>query len=145
LGYTLDTNAILYYLKDDAKAVSLLRKIFVEDAPVYISAITELELFAFSRISTQEQRLIEEVLKTVSVIHVDSHIARLASFIRREYRLKVPDRRDCGNCHVYWKRACHSQHTRFQEGQWPFSAKDLTLGGSIRSVNPQRLGHSSGL
>lgn len=91
MGYTLDTNAILYYLKDDAKAVSLLRGIFVDDAPVYISAITELELFAFSRISTQEQRLLEEVLKTVSVIPVDSHIARLASFIRREYRLKVPD------------------------------------------------------
>jgi hypothetical protein len=29
LAYTLDTNAILYYLKDDAKAVSLLREIFV--------------------------------------------------------------------------------------------------------------------
>ena len=91
LAYTLDTNAILYYLKDDAKAVSLFREIFVYDAPIYISAITELELFAFSGISTQEQTLIEEVLTTVSVIPVDSHMARLASFIRREYRLKVPD------------------------------------------------------
>jgi predicted nucleic acid-binding protein len=91
LAYTLDTNAILYYLKDDPTAVSLLREIFVEDAPVYISAITELELFAFSNLSAEEQALIEEVLATISVIPVDSHIARIASFIRREYRLKVPD------------------------------------------------------
>jgi predicted nucleic acid-binding protein len=91
LAYTLDTNAILYYLKGDAKAVSLLREIFVCDAPIYISAITELELFAFSGISTQEQTLIDEVLTTVSVIPVGSHMARLASFIRREHRLKVPD------------------------------------------------------
>jgi predicted nucleic acid-binding protein len=91
LAYTLNTNAILYYLKDDSSAVSLMREIFARDAPVYISAITELELFAFSSLSAQEHTLIDELISTLSVIPVDSHIARLASFIRREYRLKVPD------------------------------------------------------
>ena len=91
MAYTLDTNTILYYLKDDSNAVSLLRQIFGYDASLYISAITELELFAYSKLSVQEETLIEEVLKTVSIIPVDSHIARLASFIRRQYRLKVPD------------------------------------------------------
>ena len=91
LAYTLDTNAILYYLKDDSNAVSVLREIFTRDAPVYVSAITELELFAFSNLGPQEEALIEEVLATISVIPVDSHMARLAAFVRREYRLKVPD------------------------------------------------------
>jgi predicted nucleic acid-binding protein len=91
LAYTLDTNAILYYLKDDSNAVSLLREIFAHDAPLYISAITKLELFAYPKLSAQEEALIEELLRTVSVIPLDSHIARLASFIRRQYRLKVPD------------------------------------------------------
>jgi predicted nucleic acid-binding protein len=91
LAYTLDTNAILYYLKDDAKAVSALREIFVHDAPIYISAITEVELFALSGLSSEEETLIEQVLATVSIISVDSHIARLAAFVRREYGLKVPD------------------------------------------------------
>jgi predicted nucleic acid-binding protein len=90
LAYTLDTNAILYYLKDDPTAVSLLREIFVEDAPVYISAITELELFAFSNLSAEEQALIEEVLATISVIPVDSHIARIASFKERINQEAVP-------------------------------------------------------
>ena len=91
MAYTLDTNAILYYLKDDSNAVSLLREMFGHDAPVYISTITELELFAFSNLTAQEHALIENILSTLSVIPVDSHIARLAAFIRRQYRLKVPD------------------------------------------------------
>ncbi len=89
--YTLDTNAILYYLKDDPDTVSSLRKIFTQNVPLYVSAITELELFAFSNLSVTEEALIEELLTTVAVISVDSHIARLAAFIRRQYQLKVPD------------------------------------------------------
>ena len=91
MAYTLDTNAIVYYLKDDSNAVSLLREMFAHGAPVYISTITELELFAFSNLTVQEHALIEKILSTLSVIPVDSHIARLAAFIRRQYRLKVPD------------------------------------------------------
>jgi predicted nucleic acid-binding protein len=55
------------------------------------SAITELELFAFSNLTAVEQALIEDVLSTISVIPVDSHIARIAASIRREHRVKVPD------------------------------------------------------
>jgi predicted nucleic acid-binding protein len=69
----------------------LSREIFLHDAPVYISAITELELFAFSSLSAQKHALIDEIISTLSVIPVDSHIARLAAFIRREHRLKVPE------------------------------------------------------
>ena len=89
--YTLDTNAILYYLKDDPATVSSLRAIFAQNVPLYVSAITELELFAFSNLSAAEEKLIEELLTTVAVISLDSHIARLAAFIRRQYRLKVAD------------------------------------------------------
>ena len=49
--YTLDTNAILYYLKDDPDTVSSLTNIFTQEVPLYVSAITELELFAFSNLS----------------------------------------------------------------------------------------------
>lgn len=91
LAYTLDTNAIIYYLKDDSNAVPLLREIFAHEAPLYVSAITELELLAYSSLSAQEKALIEEILTTISIIPLDSHIARLASLVRRQYRLKVPD------------------------------------------------------
>ena len=89
--YTLDTNAILYYLKDDTAAVAVLRGAFAENGPLYVSAITELELFAYTDLSLDEETLIEELLATISVIPVDSRIARLAALMRRQYRLKVPD------------------------------------------------------
>lgn len=91
LVYTLDTNVILYYLKDDAETVTILRGIFAENAPLNISAMTELELFAFSKLTAHEEALIEDLLSTLAIIPVDSHVARLAAFVRRQYQLKVPD------------------------------------------------------
>lgn len=89
--YALDTNAILYYLKDDVHAVPVLRQVFAQNTPIYISTITELELFAFANLSAQEESLIEDLLATVSIIAVDSRIARLAALARKSYALKVPD------------------------------------------------------
>ncbi len=42
--YTLDTNAIIYYLKDDTSAVTFLNKIFSQNISIYISAVTEIAL-----------------------------------------------------------------------------------------------------
>lgn len=89
--YTLDTNAILYYLKDDNDAVVALRDVFARNSPVYVSAVTELELLAFGNLSSDEQSLIESLLATVAIIPVDSHVARIAALLRRQYRIKVPD------------------------------------------------------
>jgi predicted nucleic acid-binding protein len=89
--YTLDTNAIIYYLKDDSEAVTALREIFSEDSPLYISAITEAELFGFPALSDQESEQIDSLLRTVAVIPVDSRIARTAGQIRRTYRVNIAD------------------------------------------------------
>lgn len=89
--YTLDTNAILYYLKDDNEAVAALRDVFARDWPVYAFAVTELERLAFGNLSSDEESLIENLLATVAIIPVDSHIARIAALLRRQYRIKVPD------------------------------------------------------
>jgi predicted nucleic acid-binding protein len=77
--------------EDDSDAVTVLRGVFAQDAAIYVSAITELELFAFANLSRDEESLIEDLLTTVSVIPVDSRIARLAALMRRHYRVKVPD------------------------------------------------------
>jgi len=83
--YTRDTNAILYYLKDDDEAVAVLREVFARDWPIYVSAVTELELLAFGNLSGDEQSLIENLLATVAIIPVDSHIARIAALLRSRY------------------------------------------------------------
>lgn len=89
--YTLDTNAIIYYLNDDPDAVATLRGVFAQDSPIYVSTVTELELFAYPNLSRDEESLIESLLATISIIPLDSNVARLAALVRRHYRVKVPD------------------------------------------------------
>jgi len=90
--YTLDTNAIIYYLQDDPRAVPILQGILDDPAiPVYISAVTEAELFSFPSLTDDEAQRIENILRTVFVIPLDSQIARAAANIRRTYRVKLPD------------------------------------------------------
>lgn len=46
--YTLDTNAIIYYLKGDPRAGSTIENIIANGTPLYVSTITEVELFLLS-------------------------------------------------------------------------------------------------
>ena len=90
--YTLDTNAIIYYLQNDANAVSVLENIFAKSiAPVYISSITEAELFSFSGLTTKEIENIEKLLQTLAIIPLDSRIARITGSLRRIYNIDIAD------------------------------------------------------
>lgn len=53
--YTLDTNAIIYFLKGEESAVDVIRPILSQDAPVYVSTITELELFSYSSLTEEDE------------------------------------------------------------------------------------------
>lgn len=89
--YTLDTNAIIYYLKGDRSAISTLEDIIQKDVPIFVSTITETELFGFSAIRNEEIQGIEGFLTIVAIVPLDSRIARIAGFLRREYGMKIPD------------------------------------------------------
>jgi len=90
--YTLDTNAIIYALKGDTHALPVLRDIFADGSiPVYVTTITEIELFGFPQLHVDEAVLIENFLQKVSRVSLDSQIARAAAGIRRRYHLRLPD------------------------------------------------------
>lgn len=89
--YTFDTNVIIYYLDRDENVWAVVRGIVGQNAVVYVSAMSEIELFGFPKLSEEEMLEIDGVLRTMSVVPVDSQIARLAGEIRRSYGLKVPD------------------------------------------------------
>jgi len=89
--YLLDTNAIIYYLKEESEVVSIIEDIYTQNLPVYVSAMTEAELFAFSGMSDEETEQIEKFLQSVSIIPMDSQIARLTGSIRKTYQLKIAD------------------------------------------------------
>jgi predicted nucleic acid-binding protein len=84
--YTLDTNAIIYYISEEPAAVQTLEGILAQEVPLYVSTVTELELFSLSTLTTEDETRIEEVLNsTVRVIPLISSIARIAGDLRRLY------------------------------------------------------------
>ncbi len=89
--YTLDTNAIIYYLKDDPNATRFLNDILNKDIPIYIASITEVELFGFTNLTSDETEKINDILSTLSIIPLDSRIARIAGSLRRQYKINAAD------------------------------------------------------
>ena len=89
--YTLDTNAIIYYLGRDPQALHLLEAIFDQAPPLYVSTITVVELYSRSGLSAAEKDGIEKLLDSLFVISVDIELARVAGELRSQYRLKTPD------------------------------------------------------
>jgi len=89
--YILDTNAVIYYVKEESTVVSVIEDIYTKNVPVYLSVITEAELFGFPPLRDEEAERIEKFLHTVSIIPMDSQIARLTGTIRKTYQLKIAD------------------------------------------------------
>jgi predicted nucleic acid-binding protein len=89
--YTLDTNAIIYYLRNDQRAISFFQHAFDMNTRLYVSAVTEAELFRFSKLSEEEAKQIENLLRSVFLVPVDSQIARTAGLIGRTYNVELAD------------------------------------------------------
>ncbi len=89
--YTLDTNVVIYYLKGEPAVTTFLERIAARETALYVASVTEVELFGFSKLTEKEEEGIELFLETISVIPLDSQIARIAGSLRRRYALKVPD------------------------------------------------------
>ena len=90
--YTLDTNAIIYYLDRDPAVVVLLDRLFDNvDATFYVSTVTELELYSYPGLNDEEEVAITRLLTDMFVVPLDSRLARYAGYLRRLYRLKTPD------------------------------------------------------
>ncbi|KKT74199.1 MAG: PilT protein-like protein [Parcubacteria group bacterium GW2011_GWB1_44_7] len=89
--YTLDTNAIIYYLNGDKDAVQFLNKILARPVTLYVSAMVEIELFSSKNVSQIELSNIEAILETTFNVPIDSRVAKLAAKLRRDFNIKIPD------------------------------------------------------
>ena len=89
--YTLDTNIIIYFLKGQSEIVKLLQNKIYQSAHFFISTITEAELLSYPEMTSDELAKIDNILKTLSIIPVDSQIARLSGFFKRKYNISLPD------------------------------------------------------
>ncbi|MEM9339367.1 MAG: type II toxin-antitoxin system VapC family toxin [Bacteroidota bacterium] len=82
----LDTNIILYLLDGDETLVEIL-----DEKHVYVSFITELELYGFKKLTLIEKQKIDKVLSACTVIDVNAGIKNATIEIRKNYKVKLPD------------------------------------------------------
>ena len=83
--YVLDTNAIIYYTDDEPAAVAALEPLFAANHPIYISTLTELELFSHASLTEEEAIRLEAFLAAVHILPLTSQIARIAGDLRRSH------------------------------------------------------------
>jgi toxin FitB len=89
--YTLDTNAIIYYLDEDPTVVPLLEPILGQDMAIFVSVVTELELLSHPGLTAEDMAAIQQLLTSVVIFPLESRLAQLAGALRRQYHLKTPD------------------------------------------------------
>jgi predicted nucleic acid-binding protein len=89
--YTLDTNAIIYYLDEDPTVIPLLEPILGQDMAIFVSVVTELELLSHPGLTEEDMAEIQQLLTSVVIFPLESRLAQLGGALRRQYHLKTPD------------------------------------------------------
>jgi hypothetical protein len=87
----LDTNAVLSILGS--------QKIFsaLEGKEIFISFITELELYSYPALKQTEEKSIDFFLGKTTILDITKDIKAKAIQIRKKYKLKLPDAIICAS------------------------------------------------
>lgn len=82
----IDTNICIYLLNGDLVLGDL-----VQDQTIFISVITEMELYAFGGNNKDSLIALDNFVKLVNIANFDEAIKNSTITIRRESKLKLPD------------------------------------------------------
>ena len=81
----LDTNAVLLILGSEKVFSSL------EGKELFVSFITELELFSYPYLNKEEEKSITFFLSKVTIVDITRDIKSKTIQFRKKYKLKLPD------------------------------------------------------
>lgn len=81
-----DTNPLVYLLDGNREVGG-----FLKDKQIYVSAITELEMFGKQNLSKKESNIIDTLLEYCFVIDINQEIKTIYKEIKQKYSLKLPD------------------------------------------------------
>jgi predicted nucleic acid-binding protein len=81
-----DTNVLIHLLGNKAEVID-----FLEGKQVFISVITELELYGKQNISLSETAIIDMLIENCFVIDLLSPIKQIVKKIKQKYKIKLPD------------------------------------------------------
>ncbi len=81
-----DTNIIVYLLNGNDRIAELL-----DGKEVYLSFISELELFGKRNLTASEKRKIQSLLDDCVIVDINASIKATVIRLREKYALKLPD------------------------------------------------------
>ncbi|MCL2131202.1 MAG: type II toxin-antitoxin system VapC family toxin [Lentimicrobiaceae bacterium] len=86
ISIVCDTNPLIYLLDGNRNVAR-----FLDSKQIYVSVITELELFGKQNLSVADNEIIESLLENCFIIDINQEIKHLYRKIKREYAIKLPD------------------------------------------------------
>jgi len=81
-----DTNPLVYLLDGNKNIAQILN-----GKQIYLSVITELELFGKPNLSVHNNNIIEVMLEGCFVVDINQEIKQIYREIKQKYNLKLPD------------------------------------------------------
>ena len=81
-----DTNPLIYLLDGNREVAQ-----FLDNKQIYLSVITELELFGKPNLSRQDNEIIETLLSVCVVIDINQEVRKLYREIKQKHTIKLPD------------------------------------------------------
>jgi predicted nucleic acid-binding protein len=92
IKYLLDTNIVIYYLKNQLTKVveNYLDEVVFKEQP-NISFISEIELMCWNDASDKDIIVLNDFIMDAQVIEIDRSIKLKTAEIRKKYKLKLPD------------------------------------------------------
>ena len=90
MSFVLDTNAIVYYVKDDPRAVEILSPILGNETLIVPSVVVA-ELWSSKTASQSEMDTISAFLDSTLVMSLETALGKAAGELRRDYRMSLAD------------------------------------------------------
>jgi predicted nucleic acid-binding protein len=81
-----DTNPLIYLLDGDKEVAT-----FLNDKQIYISVISELELFGKQHLSKADTILIETLVSNCIVVDINREIIHIYKNLKQAYSIRLPD------------------------------------------------------
>ncbi|MDR0546167.1 MAG: type II toxin-antitoxin system VapC family toxin [Dysgonamonadaceae bacterium] len=81
-----DTNPLIYMLDGNMPLAK-----FLNNKQIYVSVITELELFGKQNLSSDDSIVIESLLYNCFITEINREIKQLYKQIKQNYTIKLPD------------------------------------------------------
>jgi predicted nucleic acid-binding protein len=81
-----DTNPLIYLLDGNRELAE-----FLDNKQIYVSVITELELFGKQNLSNQDNEIIEALLESCFIININQEIKQIYKEFKQKYNIKLPD------------------------------------------------------